>query len=124
MLNLLDQLASSPLPLGAGKSPTHIAAKITVGEDCSLTVQIPIEIFHLLCAWRGNSYKAAAWLQARIMEVASLSPEAVTHYLNLMIRQQLPTPERAKGQREPLDLPMVEVYSSANHPPHLQHFAH
>ncbi len=112
MPNCLDQLASKSLSVAARKSSNHITAKITVAEDRTLIVQIPVDIFHLLCAWRGNSYKAAAWLQARIMEVANLSLEAVTHYLNLMIRQQIPLSELVQGKADPSNLPRIKIYPS------------
>ncbi|WP_312284070.1 hypothetical protein [Candidatus Igneacidithiobacillus taiwanensis] len=55
MPNFLDQVASKPLFVAARKRSNHITAKITVAEDRTLIVQIPVDIFHLLCAWRGQS---------------------------------------------------------------------
>ncbi len=117
MPSLLSSSTTTHHPLSIKEHPHQIVAEVPLPEGNTLILLIPNRLYDLLCIWRGNSYKAAVWLQARIMEVVRLSPETVSHYLNLMICQQIPLSELARRKSDPSNLPRIEVYQSPDDAP-------
>jgi hypothetical protein len=57
----------------------------------ALTIALNVEVLERLAEQQNGINRARQWLEARVREVADLSPETIEHYLNFVLRQQLDT---------------------------------
>ena len=55
----------------------------------ALSISVGTGLFQRLVELHAGKDKARQWLQARVREVADLSPNTIEHYLNFVIKQQL-----------------------------------
>ncbi|WP_308388498.1 hypothetical protein [Acidithiobacillus sp. AMEEHan] len=55
----------------------------------ALSISLGTDLFQRLVELHAGKDKARQWLQARLREVADLSPSTIEHYLNFVIKQQL-----------------------------------
>ncbi len=78
----------NPAFLPAGPSG-DITLEYASTSELTHDLQVPFQLFELLCRCHGNDYKAKRWIEARLAEVNGLSLETVERYLNFMLKNYL-----------------------------------
>ncbi|MEY2340727.1 hypothetical protein AB4090_01270 [Acidithiobacillus sp. IBUN Pt1247-S3] len=87
LLHRLEE-ATVHAALDAGKSRVFLEYRAESGGP-ALSISLGIDLFQRLAEQHAGNDKAKQWLEARVREVADLSPGTVEHYLNFVIKQQL-----------------------------------
>ena len=82
------QEATVHAALDAGKPRVFLEYRGESGGP-ALAISLGPDLFRRLVEQHAGKDKARQWLEARVREVADLSPSTVEHYLNFVIKQQL-----------------------------------
>ncbi|MGE0047625.1 MAG: hypothetical protein AB7T01_01630 [Acidithiobacillus sp.] len=89
-LLLSYELREATLDAVAEAEQSHVFLEYR-GESAGLALSLSLGtgLFQRLVELHAGKDKARLWLQARVREVADLSPSTIEHYLNFVIKQQL-----------------------------------